>query len=334
MTSTENIKIMSWDVRGYGTCEEKMREDIMKQKTHILVLQETKMWINNARDLWWKDARVLNMETIRQTKGKLGGLEIVISPEIEFTDLYRTAIGINPDDMIGEPLDPKHTEYVDITNAEQAIQDGIAEVEQLEMEEKYRETDQQQTTHKGKEKGKNKSRRRDKKSQGNKTSRTNAAANKDGQRETVDRSSKDKQGDVKGQTKKKEQEFIQDITLQLINGMVVSGTYVRTQTGRETTTKFLTETLESFRPNHVVVGYINARRYGWDRTSNARGLSVLYTLNKLGRTYVVAPKHLSYYRVENRKDGTKEIQKSNPDIALSRTVNAKEEVVCVDWGKI
>lgn len=79
--STENIRIMTWNVRGFNTHTKKLREEIIRQSPHIIVLKETMTWIFND-DVGWAEAIVLNMEAIKQVKGRRGGLEVIISPEL------------------------------------------------------------------------------------------------------------------------------------------------------------------------------------------------------------------------------------------------------------
>lgn len=67
-------------------------------------------WIENYTDLCWTGAKILNMERVQQPKGRRGGIEIIISPDVEFTELHRTAIGIDLGALKGSPLAPEHVQ--------------------------------------------------------------------------------------------------------------------------------------------------------------------------------------------------------------------------------
>lgn len=82
------------------------------------------MWIHIDRDIRWSGAKVLNMEAINQTKGKRGGIGLVICPEFEFTELYRCAIGVDFEDHKGDTIDPEHLENVTLFNVEDALPNG------------------------------------------------------------------------------------------------------------------------------------------------------------------------------------------------------------------
>lgn len=85
-----NVRIMSWNVQDFSTLQDQLREEIMRMKPHITVVQETGMWIDNEKDFRWPGAKILNIEAQQTTKGKRGGLEVIISPNVEYTELYRT----------------------------------------------------------------------------------------------------------------------------------------------------------------------------------------------------------------------------------------------------
>lgn len=88
------------------------------------------MWIVNERDLNWPGATVLNMEAGQQMKGKRGGIELTISPEIPFTEIYRTAIGVDLEAMKVLPLSPEHVEMLNLFHTENAIPDGELDISQ------------------------------------------------------------------------------------------------------------------------------------------------------------------------------------------------------------
>lgn len=130
MTTTEDIRILTWNIRGFNSEQDKLREEITRQQPHIVILQETMTWINAGTDICWTGTRVLKKEAINKTKGKRGGLTIFISPNIEFTELYRTAIG--PDFEKAQNV-TQLTELegpISIFNAEEAMPEGEIDIEQ------------------------------------------------------------------------------------------------------------------------------------------------------------------------------------------------------------
>lgn len=55
---------------------------------------------------------------------------LLLTPEIEFTELYRCAIGIDFEAMKDQTLAPEHLQLVNITNGEDAIPEGEVDVTQ------------------------------------------------------------------------------------------------------------------------------------------------------------------------------------------------------------
>lgn len=130
--TTNNILILTWTVRGFNTRQSDLRTDILKQRGHIVILQEIMMWLNVDRERPW---RVVGGESIKhginnQTKGKRGGLAVVISLELEFTDLHKSAIDAHFEEMKGTTLKSVHVEEVTLNNAEAEIPDGEVDIEQ------------------------------------------------------------------------------------------------------------------------------------------------------------------------------------------------------------
>lgn len=75
------------------------------------------------------------MEDIQQTKGKRGGLAVIIAPGVEYTELYRTAIGVDFEKLKGPTLPPELVEVVNLFNTEDTLPDGVHDVSQrLEVE--------------------------------------------------------------------------------------------------------------------------------------------------------------------------------------------------------
>lgn len=124
---------MEGNVRSFNTGTADLREEILKQQPHIVVLQETLMWIFNDRDLNWAGDTILTMEPIQQTKGKRGGLAVISSPEVEFTELFRTSIGVDFEALKGPPIHPENAEFPTLSNTETIIPDGEIDISQQLM---------------------------------------------------------------------------------------------------------------------------------------------------------------------------------------------------------
>lgn len=103
--------------------------------------------------------------------------------------------------------------------------------------------------------------------------------------------------------KKKDQAFIQAITIRLTNGLTVTGAYVGPQTKHDVTKKFLKETLNRHGEHHVIAGDLKKRHVSWDTMTNVRGLAVTETASKTLRTHVLAAKEPSYYNMITKEGG-------------------------------
>lgn len=121
MNTTDNIRILTWNVRGYNLETIQLRDEIIRQKPHIVIMQETMAWIENDKILNWAGARVMNMEAIQQVKGKRGGLAIIVIPEIDFTELHRCAVGIDLDKLQKAEVEPEHIQLVNVSNVEECL---------------------------------------------------------------------------------------------------------------------------------------------------------------------------------------------------------------------
>lgn len=103
------------------------------------------------------------------------------------------------------------------------------------------------------------------------------------------------------------QEFIQYIAIQLVNGLVVRGAYILCicllgpQTKQETTSKFLKDTIARHGENHINSGDLNARHVPWDAISNERGLSITDITNQTHRSHVLAAQQPSYFKTIEKK---------------------------------
>lgn len=93
-------------------------------------MQETMKWIENYAGLRWTGATILNMEAVQQPKGRRGGLAIIISPYIEFTELHRTAIGIDLEALKEPPLAPEHVQVANLFNTEDLLPSGEVDITQ------------------------------------------------------------------------------------------------------------------------------------------------------------------------------------------------------------
>lgn len=130
MTSTDQIKILTWNVRGFNSKTTALRDEILRHKPHIVILQDSMKWIDNETDLGWSGSKVLNMEAIQQLKGRRGGLAVIVSPELEFTEKYRCAVGIDFEAQKESLPPPEHTELVNLFNVENALPEGDVDVSQ------------------------------------------------------------------------------------------------------------------------------------------------------------------------------------------------------------
>lgn len=128
---------MTWNVRSFNTETTQLGEEIKRQQPHIVLLQETMMWIVNDIHLnpSWSGATILNMEAIKQTKGRRGGLDVIIGPDVEFTELYRTTIVADFEALKGPPLASENVELVNLFNSEEELSEGENDISQKLEEE-------------------------------------------------------------------------------------------------------------------------------------------------------------------------------------------------------
>lgn len=116
MTKTDNIRILTWNARGYNSETSHPRDEIVRQKPPVALIKETMMWIVNDEVLNWAGATVPNMEALQKINGKRGGLVIIVSLEIEFNKLYRCAIGVDLEALKGSEIDPEHVQLCELFN--------------------------------------------------------------------------------------------------------------------------------------------------------------------------------------------------------------------------
>lgn len=119
----------------------------------------------------------------------------------------------------------------------------------------------------------------------------------------MNKNSQDKTEKVNGKKKKKmtenvdkDQDFVQAISIQLINGLVMTGTYIGLQTKLTTTHRFLTDTIDQHGENNIIVGDLNPRNPSWDTTLNDRGMAVMEVLQKDPRAHVIAASEPSFFK--------------------------------------
>lgn len=308
---------MTWNVRGFNTFQAQLWEEINRQQPHIVVLQETMMWVSNDRDFGWEGARILNMESVRQTKGRRGGLAMIISPDVEYTELHSYAIGVETEAEKGDTPSAEHVELVTLLNAEAALPDG--EFGRLPL--------QDAPEKEGKEAQTNEARQR--RSGENRQQRKRRGKVKEGKGDHEEKAQECETG-----KQNKEQEFIQAITVKLKDGPTVTGAYIGPQTKQQTTESFLSEALERNGDHQVIVGDMNARHHRWDKVTNERGLAVVAAKQNHERTVIVAAKVPSYHKVVQKKKKGRVTHQSNPDIALVLTHEATAHVDPKDWGTV
>lgn len=240
------------------------------------------------------------MEAIQQTKGRRGGLAIIIIPDIEYTELFRCAIGADFEAQKEGPLAPKHIEHVTLQKSENALPNGEVEVEQSLTLEASGTTEtptktpptppsQESTTRPN---TKNRKRKPSTKQKNKNKGKTPTPKSTNGTKEN----SNTTKANETDQVEQKEQEFIQAITISLKNGLTVTGAYIGPQTNSQITRSFLTDTLRKHGENHILVGDLNARNSSWETITNERGTAVTEVVEKTHRAYVVATKEPSYYK--------------------------------------
>lgn len=85
------------------------------------------------------------MEAIQQTKGRRGGLAVIVNPYIEFTELHRDVIDIDFDKLKGSTIPPEHAEVVKLFNSEEAMPNGEMDITQSVMDDATSSVTQQPT---------------------------------------------------------------------------------------------------------------------------------------------------------------------------------------------
>lgn len=206
-----------------------------------MVLQETIKWITKD-DLNWPGASILNMEAIQQTKGRGGGLTVIVSPDIEFTELHRDVIGIDFDKLKGSTLPPEHVEVVNLFNYEEALPNSEMNINQSVMADatsymtpQLTETQTHTNVHRP---------AHIQASRGEGEDTPNKAT--DGHRKNKSNNNKEAVAPAKRKRKKgeqgppKNQDFIQAITIQLTNGLTITGSYLGHSNRADTVSKFMT----------------------------------------------------------------------------------------------
>lgn len=132
--------------------------------------------------------------------------------------------------------------------------------------------------------------------------------------------------------------MVQAITIELKNGLRVTGAYFSPVTKGPTMDKFLTDTLRDNGQKHIIVGDLNARSRNWDKGKNARGSVVEKVVRDTDRTYIVAGSTPSFYKVirNTLEDGTIKLTElsSNPDICISRIQGTTSIVENKHWKDI
>lgn len=245
-------------MQSFNTETDQLRTEIIKQNPHVIIPQETMKWITKD-DLNWPGAIILNMEAIKQTKGRRGGVAIIIHPDLEYTELHRDAIGIDFDILKGQALPPEHVELVNLFNTENAIPDEamdillsiVADVVTAEITQKTAAQPHspsqtvEQHTQDNHDSTKNKPTMKKNKN----------IDNMQGTGRTKRKRRRKKQVDT---TPSRDQDFIQAISIRPTNGLVITGAYLGPQTKLDTVSKFVTTTLNRFSDNQVLVGDLNA----------------------------------------------------------------------------
>lgn len=128
MTATDSIGVLTWNVRGYNSETSSLRDEIVKQNPHVVILQGKMTWIENDEVLNCAGAKCLIMTAIQQFKGKRGGLAIIFNPEVEFTGLYRHTVGVDFDALKNTTIELEHTQIFNLSNAEEGLPDAPIDV--------------------------------------------------------------------------------------------------------------------------------------------------------------------------------------------------------------
>lgn len=118
MSPPEKLRVMSWNVRSFGANQKAIKEEILRQKPHLLILQETRMWIKNDTDLGWPGATIYNIPPVPMTRGNKGGLAVIVCPELKSQELSCSNPAAADYAREEEFRDPLHTEQVSIDNVE------------------------------------------------------------------------------------------------------------------------------------------------------------------------------------------------------------------------
>lgn len=279
--------------------------------------------VDNDLHLNWPGARILNMEAVKQVKGKRGGLAIIISPELEYTEIIRLFVGEDKVDHAKANTGRRRTQVASIFGSEHVIPNEELDAQAIE------EGAERGTSEVGDE------------PQTQLKEKTNDTGGRDIVNEPVTGS--------RGQAKKKKRrkprkkkppptEMIQAITVELTNGLRVTGAYISPVTKGPATDKFLRDTLKENGLKQIIVGDLNARTYRWDKGQNTRGIAVEKAVNNTERTQVVAADTTSYFKVINKTDDkghTRQVElSSNPDIGITRIQNTVATVQDKHWQGI
>lgn len=108
MLESNRIKVLSWNVRGLSTRQSDLSTKILKQDPHVLIMQETRRWVTNDRDLRWDGATVFNVPPRQLTKGNTGGLAIVVNPKVRCQLIKCTNPAAQEFDNPDVKIDPLH----------------------------------------------------------------------------------------------------------------------------------------------------------------------------------------------------------------------------------
>lgn len=290
----DQIRVMSWNVRGFNTIQDELQAEILRWKPHIAVLQETQMWIENERDLKWPGAKILNMEAQQLTVGKRGGLAVIISPEINYTEIHIEYIGDDRTRQERENLTEHHLQNISIFDSEALTPEEDVDGHILVQLEGPTTPEPPQQHRK---KGTTSNTKRGSKSE------TDPVSDVNGECANTQENATNLSRKRKKRKRKKEPatEFLQAITVQLENGLTITGTYISPTTKAPTVEIFLSKTLKEYGQKQMIIGDMNARQRLWDTRSNERGNAVAKAVRETERTYIAAADIPSYFKVIKRK---------------------------------
>lgn len=121
MSPLERLRVMSLNVRSFGANQKTIKEDVLRQKPHLLILQETTRWIKNDTDLGWPGVTIYNIPPVPMTRGNKGGIAVIVCPELKIQELScrNPAAAVYTRDE--ETCDPLHTEQVSVDSVEDLI---------------------------------------------------------------------------------------------------------------------------------------------------------------------------------------------------------------------